>query len=193
MRLLRTILAGGIILALGVTPAVAQRRQVPDRGMFGIGGSIGAAVPTDDRGETGFLVAGNIEGDLTPRLSIRGQVGTTWEDLYPGQPFSGTINPLWIVGNVVYNWEGGKWHPYVTGGAGMYRYGYDERSATASFEGSDTGFGVNVGGGVEYFLRLHTTLTGEVLYHHVGEVVTALVPFDPARTWTFAIGIKRYL
>ena len=122
---------------------------------------------TDDRVDVGLSVAGNIEGYLTPRLSIRGQVGGTWQDLKAGQPFSGTTKPLWIDGNISYNWEGGKWHPYVTGGGGL---SYEESSSHASFNGSDRAFGLNVGGGIEYFFTLHATVTGEVLYHHVGEI-----------------------
>ncbi len=195
MRIATSILASGITIAIGVTPAAAQggRGPVPDGGMVGIGGSVGVSVPTDDRVKAGPFVAGNIEGYLTPRVSIQGQVGAAWQDLHSGQPFSGTIKPLWIDANIVYNWEGGKWHPYVTGGVGMYRYRYEESSSRGSFEGSDTGVGVNVGGGIEYFFTLHATVTGDVRYHQIGEVATALVPFDPARFWTFSIGLKKYL
>ena len=194
MRTPVTILACGIIVSVSASPAAPQRRHgpVPDAGMVGVGGSVGLSVPTDDRVDVGLSVAGNIEGYVTPRVSIRGQAGGTWQDLKTGQPFSGTIKPFWLDGNIVYNWEGGKWHPYVTGGVGMYRYAYEENSSHGAFNGSNTAFGLNVGGGIEYFFTLHATVTGEVLYHHVGEIVTALVPFGNPSFGTFSIGVKRY-
>jgi Outer membrane protein beta-barrel domain len=183
-----------LILAAAVAPAAAQGRgPVPDRGMAALGGSIGASIPTDDRLDNGLSVAGTVEGYFTPRVSIRGQLGGTWQDLKSGQAFSGTIKPLWIDGNIVYNWEGGAWHPYVTAGIGWYRYNFEERSSGGTFTGNDNAVGFDVGGGIEYFFTRHATFTGEALYHRVGEVITTLVPFsDHTGFWTISLGMKKY-
>lgn len=120
-------------------------------------------------------------------------VGAAWNDLAPGQPFSGTIKPVWGEGNLVYNWEGGAVHPFVTAGAGVYRYGFDEHFSLDTFKGSDTTFGGNLGGGLEYFFTRHATFTGEVLYHRIGDVTTRLVPFnDHTSFWTISMGMKKY-
>src|SRR5262249_28578562 len=107
------------LLMFGATDAFAQRR-VPAAGMWALGGSVGAGVPSDPSLANGLDLAGNLEGYVTPRVSIRGQLGGTWSDIV-GRHFTGTINPVFLDGNVVYNWEGGVLHPFVTGGVGVYR------------------------------------------------------------------------
>jgi hypothetical protein len=55
-----------LILAVGVSPAAAQRRaraRVPAAGSWAIGGSIGVALPSDPSLDQGLDVADSIEGD----------------------------------------------------------------------------------------------------------------------------------
>jgi len=137
------------------------------------------------RAENGLELAGNIEGYLTPRMSIRGQLGTAWLDV-TGRGVS--VRPLFFDGNIVYNWEGGQWHPYVTGGVGFYRYHVERGSA----EADDKNAGFDLGGGFEYFFRRRATITGELLYHNVGDVMTRLAAYPDGSFWTFAIGGKAY-
>ena len=187
MRSSLSILAVGLMLLIGAAPVFAQRHTpVPDTGMIAVGASIGASIPSDDRLKNGVEVAANVEGYLTPRVSIRGQFGGTWQD-FQGQLFTGTIKPMFLDGNIVYNWEGGAWHPYVTAGGGMYRIadtenGVDESNTTAGFD---------VGGGFEYFYTRHATFTGEALYHRVGDVTTRLAPIKSS-FWTISLGLKKY-
>ena len=89
--------------------------------MWAVGASIDATVPHDASLQNGLEVAGNIEAYLAPRVSIRGQFGATWWDII-GRGFTGTVKPIFFDGNLVYNWEGGVWHPYVTAGLGAYRF-----------------------------------------------------------------------
>jgi hypothetical protein len=175
-------------LAFAATPASAQRR-VPDTGMFGVGASIGATVPTDDSFKNGPEVAGNIEAYLTPRVSLRGQVGVAWWDI-TGRGFTGSVKPLRVDGNVVYNWEGGVWHPYLTAGAGLYRF---NSAITGARDGSDTKAGADLGGGIEYFFTRHATITGEFLYHKVGGFASPATTFADGSFWSFAIGAKAYV
>src|SRR4051794_32372324 len=76
MRQTSIILLFAFVLA-GTSPALAQR-HVPDTGMAAVGASVGAALPTESNLENGLELAANLEGYLTPRVSIRGQVGTAW-------------------------------------------------------------------------------------------------------------------
>ncbi len=152
--------------------------------MAGIGASVGAALPTEDNLENGLELAGNIEGYLTPRVSIRGQLGTAWLDFLGG---NATARPLFVDGNIVYNWEGREWHPYVTVGLGYYRYRMKDSSAT------DSSAGVDLGAGFEYFFTRRSTLTAELLYHNVGEVIAPPLRISDGSFWTFAIGAKTYL
>src|SRR5438105_2282388 len=128
MRTHHIVISGLLILSVGVSPAAAQRRRTapaaqraPAPGMVGIGASIGADIPADPALDKGLDVAGTIEGYLTSRVSVRGQVGAAWWDIV-GHSFVGTVKPVYVDGNIVYNWEGGAVHPYVTAGIGMYKF-----------------------------------------------------------------------
>ena len=99
-----------------------------------------------------------------------------------------SVRPLFFDGNIVYNWEGGQWHPYVTGGVGFYRYHVERGSA----EADDKNAGLDLGGGFEYFFTRRATITGELLYHKVGEVVAPPLVVPDGSFWTFAIGAKAY-
>ena len=184
---LRLLIVAVSLFVIGATPAFAQRR-VPNTGMWAIGGSIGAGAPVDASLGNGFSLAGNLEGYVTPRVSIRGQVGTTWSDIV-GRGFTGTINPTFFDGNVVYNWEGGAVHPFVTGGVGLYHY---RSSINGAPTGGDTRPGFDVGGGVELFFHRRATVTAEGLYHAVSQVDTPVTVFNQGSFWTFGIGLKHY-
>ena len=156
--------------------------------MWAIGGSIGAAAPADPSLNNGLDLAGNIERFLTPRVSVRGQVGATWWDIQ-GRGFNGTITPFFATGNAVYNWEGGAIHPFVTGGVGIYRFNADLNGGA---DRSDTKPGFNLGGGLDYFIDRRTTMGGELLYHKVGAFDSALATFGDGSFWRFGFGLKRY-
>jgi hypothetical protein len=180
MRQISIILLLAFVVA-DASPALAQRRA-PATGMVGIGASVGAAVPTEDGIENGFEIAGNLEGYVTPRMSVRGQLGTAWLDFNRDR----TAKPVFVDGNIVYNWEGGAWHPYVTGGIGYYRYNVENGP-------HDSNPGIDLGAGFEYFFTRQSTLTGELLFHKVGDVIAPPLRVSDGSFWTFAIGAKTYL
>src|ERR1043165_4943060 len=100
-RLLSFVVAALIVHAV---PAHAQRRApVPNEGMWAVGGSIGGGAPGDPSLASGIDLAGNVERFLTPRVSIRGQLGGEWSDIVH-RGFTGTVSPVFVDGNVVYNW-----------------------------------------------------------------------------------------
>jgi len=173
--------------SFAAAPAFAQRTPTP--GMWAVGGAIGASLPTDASLDKGLDVAVSVEGYLTSRVSVRGQLGGSWWDIV-GRGFTGTVTPLRLDGNVVYNWEGGAIHPFVTGGVGMYRY---RSEIGAGPDTSDTKAGFNVGGGIEYFLTRRATVTGEALYHKTGAFNTRVATFNDGSFWTLGVGLKAYL
>jgi len=190
-RILSVGAAAVVVLALA-NPAAAQRRNdrlrpVPDAGMVAAGAQLTAAMPVDDSLKNGLQVTGTIDGYLSRRVSVRGAVSGAWMDIF-GHSFDGTVNPIAFNGNVVYNWEGGAWHPYVTGGAGLYHYRFSEGLTNSSANK----FGVNFGGGAEYFFTRHDTLLGEVLYHHVPGFVDSALTGYQAGFWALSGGYKKY-
>src|SRR5260370_42129779 len=65
--------------ACAAAPAFAQRTPAP--GMWAVGGSAGASLPTDPSLNNGPDVAASLEGYLTSRVSVRGPTGGSWWDI----------------------------------------------------------------------------------------------------------------
>ena len=157
--------------------------------MWAVGGSLGSTAPADPSLDNGLELAGNLEGYLTSRVSVRGQLGvSSWNIV--GRNFTGSVSPVRLDGNIVYNWEGGAWHPYVTGGVGMYHY---RSTISGTLNGADTDAGFDVGAGIEYFFRRRTTLTAEALYHQVDAFYTPVTTFNKGSFWSFDFGLKAYI
>jgi len=155
--------------------------------MNAVGVSVGFAIPTSDDLKTGLSVAMNLERYFTPRVSVRGQLGAAWMD-YQGHSFEGTEKPVSFTGNVVYNWEGGKIHPYATGGLGYYHFRYTEND----IDSSDNHFGGNLGGGFDYFISRRDAITGEVLVHLISGIAEGQLATHDATYWTINFGYKKY-
>jgi hypothetical protein len=175
-------------------PRPAQRRPaqpppppVVSDPTFAIGGSLGATATRSDFLDNGLLVSGSVEGYLSRRVSIRGQVGAaSWN--ISGLSYAGTLQPVFFVGNMVYYAPGADWRPYVTGGGGVYRYGFTE----AGVSGSTTKPGFDGGGGIEYLATRTVAITGEALFHGVDLVPTkrATLGFKGS-FWSIAVGAKK--
>lgn len=196
MMFLRVVSSVAIAIGLVVAsaaPTAAQGRSdvgspVPAPGMVAVGASVGAAPPLEASFTNGFDLAANIERYLTRRVSLRAQLSGAFWDI-TGRGFTGSVHPIALDGNVVYNWEGGKIHPFATGGVGLYHYRFEEHPTT----GSANKFGINVGGGVEYFINRYLTGTAEVLFHDVADPVKSpLTTYNDSSYWTFTVGLKKY-
>jgi len=186
MRTILRVVLCGAVLAAAAMPAAAQQR-VPDTGMVAIGFTVGGSRPSDDALTGGIDLGAQVEGYLTPRVAIRGKVSSPWFDIV-GRSFTGTIQPVAIEGNLVYNWEHGTWHPYVTGGVGLYHFRFTE----ADVDSSHTKAGVNFGGGAEYFFTRHDTILGEATVRIIpGRVNSAHSDYETGY-WTLAVGYKKY-
>jgi hypothetical protein len=181
-------LAAATLLS-SAAPAAAQEvgGPVPAPGMIAAGLSTGLVMPSEDALERGPVLAANLDGYLSRRVSARAQLSGAWNDIF-GHSFAGRVRPMALTGNLVYNFEGGRWHPFVTAGLGWYHYRFDEDD----IDSSANKLGGNVGGGVEFFVRRHDTLTGEVLVHRVGDRVgSSLATYDP-NYWSVTFGYKKY-
>jgi hypothetical protein len=176
-----------ILLAVAAAPASAQQR-VPDRGMFAIGLDAGFAIPQDDLLDPGAFTGVSAEYYLTPRISLKARFGGAWfggED----ESFSEQMSPMHLTGHLVYNWEFGKIHPYAAAGGGWYRYRFRFADESA---GTDSKFGVNFGGGVEYFFSRTDTIAGDVTFHVIsGDALSSFFVYK-ASYWSFSGGYKKY-
>jgi len=195
MRSIVTVFGVLLLSAAIAQPASAQQRRraaaprrVPDTGMTAVGVQIGAALPNDVALKNGIDLTGTLEHYLSPRTSVRAAVSGAWLDIF-GHSFTGTVKPVAVNGNLVYNWEGGAWHPYVTGGIGWYHYRFNENA----LDSAANKFGIDFGGGAEYFLTRHDTFLGELLVHVVpgDDVIGSLATYQSSY-WTLSGGYKKY-
>lgn len=188
MRKRLGLLVTAVIVALATPLPAAAQAQVPAEGMWGLGFKAGVSMPFDDALDSAIDVGVSLEGYVHPRVSIRGQLTGAWFDI-EGRPFSGKVSPMAMTGNVVYNWELGKWHPFATGGIGAYRVRFDEDD----LDSSDTELGFDFGGGIEYFFTRRDVLLGEVTWHIIGDdrVQSARSDYE-SRYWTILGGYKKY-
>jgi hypothetical protein len=155
--------------------------------MVGVGFGISAAIPNDDAVSKGPRLVLGAERYLTSRISIRGTLSGAWLDV-DGRPFPATMRPMSAVATAVYNWEGGAFHPYVSGGAGWYHYRFTEND----LDSSDSKVGLNLGGGAEWFFTRRDTFTGDVQYHVVPDRVNSRLSSYEPTFWTATFGYKRY-
>ena len=168
------------VLSAYVLPAAAQ---TPDTGMIGVGGDLGVFFP-DDTFENALTLDGFAESYVTPRVSLRGML--VWTSPGVNGRTEDHFRQLNLLFNGVYNWEHGAWHPFVTGGAGIYfvrllREGRDDPDG-------ETRGGINLGAGIEYFIGPLTTVKGETRL----DIVSHPPGLPDATGLSFTIGLKRY-
>lgn len=212
MRKTRLIKLGvGVIIMLTVV-VVSGRQMVSaeDHSKFSSGVNLGAARFSDGDMGTGFSGRAFLEyAPYIPEIAVRLSAGyLRFEDeVTLGQgAFSSTedviFEDIYVTGGLVYRFTRGNTVPFLTANAGIYHYRKEDVSAAVgpvidgvqvspfdtvdSKDGND--FGVNVGGGVEFFLSKNTSLSVELLGHVIfGEVdsqifdLTAVFRFFPLR------------
>jgi hypothetical protein len=172
-----------IIIVLGsVTSAASAQPRVPDTGMGAVSGSIGLIFPKDPF-ETDVALAGAFDYYFTPRVSLRPGVMWAEPDV---EDHDESLRRFGLMADVIYNWERGKWHPFV--GAGIGAYFFQPKAAGESFRDDETNIGGNVGGGIEYFTTRTTVIKGEVQYHFIEQ---GSLPQSPSAL-TLMVGLKKY-
>ena len=144
------------IAALAATPSTA-----PLEGDMAVSFNAGAAKAFDnDFEDVEPVFTGTFEYYTSPRVSWRGLLGVMSFDAdFPGDP---SVDITFLNANIVYNWEGGRIHPYVTGGIGVYN---KDGSSNLPSEFDETVFGLNGGGGIEWFLGSRWGLKFEGIFH----------------------------
>jgi opacity protein-like surface antigen len=169
------------VLVMAPAAVVAQER-VPHAGSTAVGFDAGAFVPSDDRLDTAPVLGALFEYYLTPRVSLR--TGFGFAD--PSFQSDNSLRQVPLKVDLNYNWEGGRWHPFVGTGIGAY-FLQPKSNGTPSGE-QETKFGFNLGGGVEYFLNPRVAIKGEGRYHIIEDAATG---FDPSGLG-FGVGLKTY-
>lgn len=180
-RVLGVLVLGACIVRPGV--AVAQERA-PHAGSTAVGVDAGIFVPKESEFDNALIINALLEYYLTPRFSLRTNFGLT--DPGFAQESSDSLRQIPLRVDANYNWEGGKWHPFV--GAGVGAYFMQVKDNGQAFGESDTEPGFNVGGGVEYFTSRTVSIKGEGRYHMIGKVRTGQ---DPSG-FVFTAGLKKY-
>ena len=175
-------------LAIGllvITPAagLAQER-VPHRGSTAVGIDFGAYVPSTDQLDIAPVIGALFEYYLTPRVSIRTGFGMA-DPSFDGSGDS--LRQVPVRADLNYNWERGKWHPFVGTGVGAY-FLQNKASNGTAFGNQETKFGFNLGGGVEYFLNRRVAVKGEGRWHMIENASSGLDPSGVA----LSVGLKTY-
>jgi opacity protein-like surface antigen len=175
----------GVLIAglLALTPiaALAQERS-PHTGSTAVGFDVGMFMPKDDRLDTAPVLGALFEYYLTPRVSVRSGFGYA-DPSYAG---NNSLREVPLRADLNYNWEGGRWHPFV--GTGVGAYFLQRKTNGEAFGGQETKFGFNVGGGIEYFFARRTSIKGEGRYHMIEDAANGFNPSGLGLT----IGIKNY-
>jgi opacity protein-like surface antigen len=148
----RVLGIAGLAAALAVLPSAVQAQDA-SKLSFGVMG--GLSLPMGDFGDaakSGFNITGSIFAPLGDKLRLRGDIG--YESFEPESGGGDNLNVLSFAGNVMFplgaEASAGGARPYLIGGAGLYRFSCDGCD-------SETDFGINVGGGIEFKLAGFTT------------------------------------
>lgn len=179
------LIAGSFALSLLIIApvvATAQERQ-PHAGSTAIGIDVGAFVPRAIEQNNSLLLNALYEYYVTPRASLRTEFGWTSPSFNSGGISSLRQVPLRV--DLNYNWEGGRWHPFVGTGVGVYFLQF--RSNQQVFGETETKLGLNLGGGVEYFVHRQVSLKGEGRYHAIADTRGR----DPSGV-ALSVGLKTY-
>jgi hypothetical protein len=170
-----------VLLILAPVAHAAAQPRVPDAEMWGIGGDFGVFVPQESGLDNAVELQAIADYYLTPRVSIRPTFGWT------SPSFEGRDDDLRVIRltvDLLYNWEGGKIHPFVGAGFGAYFLRHIANGGVGDTQ-SEPGF--NLGGGIEYFTSRTVTVKGEGRYHIVNDD-----GLPDASGLSLTIGLKKY-
>jgi outer membrane protein W len=162
---MKRMLVGLLVFVFSVSLPVlaAAQARVPNAESTALGVDVGMLVPRTDLLETSSLINVNYEYYVTPRVSVRSSFGWT----NPEFEATGvdTLRQMPLRMDLQYNWERGEWHPFV--GAGIGAYFMRLRNNGQSFGDTETKFGANFNGGIEYFFNRSVAFKGEARYQAV--------------------------
>jgi opacity protein-like surface antigen len=168
-------------MMLNLLPTIAAAQ--PLAGQFAAGGDVGLFFPADDQFDSAAIWGGFLEGYATRRVGIRGSVFVTSPEYERGTDEH--ERQIRLGADVIYNWEGGRVHPFVGAGLGAHLMQFTDNGEEIG--DSDTRLGFGALGGLEYFVNRAWTVKGEVRYQWVDDQ-RGVDPDGVALT----IGLKRY-
>jgi hypothetical protein len=182
-RSMRHFALVAVVAAVAILYSSSTYAQTPNAKVIAAGADVGVIWP-DDRLETAPTIDAFGEYYLRPRVSVRGMLA--WASPGLKNRTEDHFRQVKLLFNGTYNWEGGRIHPFVTGGAGAY-FVRLKREGNTDPDGETRG-GINVGGGIEYFVGARTTIKGEGRL----DIVSHPPGLTDATGFTLTIGLKRY-
>jgi hypothetical protein len=174
----RLVMIAALMLFLPLT-AAAQPRE----GQFALGGDLGLFFPSDDQFDGALFGGAFVEIYPGARLGVRPSLLVTSPEYDRGTDEHERQMRLGV--DVIYNWEGGRIHPFAGAGLGAHFLQFTDNGEEIG--DSDTELGFALLGGLEYFLNRAWTVKGEGRYHWVDDQ-RGVNPDGFALT----IGLKRY-
>jgi opacity protein-like surface antigen len=162
--------------------ATAQERA-PHAGSTAVGVDVGAFIPTENQLDNALILSVLLEYYVTPRVSLRTDFGLT--DPGFSRESTDSLRQIPLRLDVNYNWEGGKWHPFVGAGVGAYFLQFKDNGQALGESQTKPGF--NLGGGIEYFTGRTVSVKGEARYHVIGNTAG----LDPSGLVVTG-GLKKY-
>ncbi len=162
-RAFATATVAASLLALPAM-ASAQARQ-PAKDSIAVGADFGLFVPADSAFESAVAIEGHGDFYLTPRWAVR--FGLNWTNPSLERETSDSLRQLRLGGDLLYNWERGKWHPFAGGGIGAHIL--QQRDNDRDVGDSESKLGGALLGGAEYFFTRDATIKGEARYQFVGD------------------------
>ena len=146
-----------------------------------VSGDVGLLIPREQQLSAGVTVDAALEVYPTSRIAIRSLLGLSRSGA-DGSPE--TLSLVRVGTDVIYNWEGGRIHPFAGGGLGL--------QVLRLYFGEDPEFeqpqlATNVLGGVEVFVDAAWAVKVEGRY-----VSIKGRSFRPASALGAMIGLKRY-
>ena len=165
IQMARALVFPALLSLLSATTALAAHKpsQAPKAGDMAVSANLGFATAFEDNfNNLDPAFTGTFEYYSTPRVSWRGLLGFT--SFEADSPSDAEVDFMFVNGNVVYNWEGGWVHPFITGGLGFYS---KDASPSLPSDIDGTELGLNFGGGLDWFLGESWALKFEGTVHGV--------------------------
>jgi hypothetical protein len=138
--------------------AAAQRQRMPQAGGWSFWGLAGLVSSADEVNDNTVGLSGGVDYYLNRSFSLGAAAGFWRAD----SDLSDDTRVGYFTATAGYNWEFGKLHPFVQGGAGLYRLEFPFNS--------ETKFGAFGGGGLDYFLTRSFAVEGVLRYHLPSDV-----------------------
>lgn len=172
-----------LAVILAVPAHAAAQTRVPDTQMMAVGVDAGILWPGDLL-EPGPIVNGLWEYYFTPRAGVRATFG--WANPSFETEDDDSQRQFKLALDLLYNWEYGKVHPFVSGGGGVWFL--QEKDNGDSIGDSEHKPGLTFGAGIDYFVTRTATVKFEGRYDWVA--VDDMRP-NPSGV-SLTVGVKKF-